>query len=79
MFKFSKATYLYRLRDYCNGRVEEVNTDKGRMILDKALLHCEPLVHVSSFLIAGGLVIPSYYVKKEDMLYLMKEEPVFYA
>ena len=76
MFKFEKTLLHRDLATYCEGRIIEVNTDKGRMILDRKLLHCEPLV---PFAIAGALSIPYYFVREEGIIYLMKEEPCYYV
>ena len=76
MFKFEKTLLHRDLATYCAGRIIEVNTDKGRMILDRKLLHCEPLVPIA---IVGALIIPYYFVRNEGIIYLMKEEPQFYA
>ena len=76
MFKFEKTLLHRDLATYCEGRIIEVSTDKGRMILDRKLLHCEPVVPIA---IAGALSIPYYFVREEGIIYLMKEEPCYYA
>ena len=71
MFRFGEATYLYNVDSYNDGRILEINTDKGYATVDTKKMHFYPSIMKA--------MIPAYYVGKEDVLYLMKEEPQYYA
>lgn len=71
MFRFDKVAYLFKLESYSDSRILEIFTDRGRATVDTKKMYFYQSV--------TEIVIPAYYVRKEDVLYLMKEEPVFYA
>ena len=71
MLRFDEATYLYNVVPYSDGRILEICTDKGYATVDYKKMHFYPYIRKT--------VIPAYYVRKEDVLYLMKEEPQYYV
>ena len=71
MLRFDEATYLYNVVPYSDGRILEINTDKGYATVDTKKMYFYPYIRKT--------VIPAYYVEKEKILYLMEEEPVYYA
>ena len=71
MLKFDEVTYLYNVDSYNDGRILEINTDKGYATVDSKKMHFYPYIMKK--------VIPAYYVRGKSTLYLMKEEPQFYA
>ena len=75
MFRFDKVTYLYNLEAYTDGRILEISTDEGYATVDKKRLHYWSMKR-NNYKV---LQIPTYYIRKEDTLYLMEEEPQFYA
>ena len=70
MLRFEEAIYLYKLEAYFDGRILEINTSKGYATVDTKKMYFYPHMRAT---------IPSYCVKKGEDIYLMKEEPIFYA
>ena len=71
MLRFGEVTYLYNVDSYSDSRIL-IRTDKGYATIDTKKMHFDP-----AFIMK--VVIPAYYIRKEDTLYLMKEEPQYYA
>ena len=72
MFRFGEVAHLYNVVPYSDGRILEIRTDKGYATLDCKKMHVYPST--------TKVGIPAYYfVEKERTLYLMKEEPQYYA
>ena len=74
MLEFKEVTYLYRIFVSPLGR-EEVNTSEGYLVLDRQ--ECQCYLASSYFSIKAPL--PSFFVKINEMLYITKEEPNYYA
>ena len=75
MLEFKEVTYLYRIFVSPLGRVEEVNTSEGYLVLDRQ--ECQCYLASSYFSIEAPL--PSFFVKINEMLYITKEEPNYYV
>ena len=76
MLRFGEVTYLYNLDSYNDGRILEINTNIGYADIDTK----RGFFWTHDYTWVRGIPqIPAYYVRKEDVLYLMKEEPQFYA
>lgn len=74
MLEFKEVTYLYRLMTYA-GSTEEINTNEGYACIDYDrgyywnLLMALPEVPAT----------PWHFLKEDSTLYIMREEPNFYA
>lgn len=75
MLEFKEVTYLYRLDNF-PGRVEEIYTPEGYAHLDYVRgYYWHPLMALPGV----PNIIPWHFLKEDSTLYLMREEPVFYA
>lgn len=75
MFEFKEVTYLYKVFDSPSGRVEEVNTSEGYLALDRQECQCYP----GPLFLSIACPLPSFFVKINEVLYITKEEPNYYA
>jgi hypothetical protein len=74
MLEFKEVIYLYRLYTY-SGKVEEINTTEGYARIDyNRGYYWHPLTALP-----GVPNIPWHFLKEDSTLYVMREEPVFYA
>ena len=73
MLEFKEVTYLYRLNT-CSGCTEAINTTEGYVHVDYDKGYCHPLVALP-----GIPIIPWHFLKEKSTLYIMREEPNFYA
>ena len=74
MLKFKEVTYLYTLAMYTGG-TEEINTTGGYARIDYNRSYYWRLL--TAFPVVPN--IPWHFLKEDSTLYLMREEPVFYA
>ena len=74
MLEFKEVTYLYRLTTFARG-TEEINTNEGyaRIDYDRGY-YWHPLMAL-----VGVPAIPWYFLKEDSTLYIMREEPNYYA
>jgi hypothetical protein len=76
MLKFDKVKLLYILEGDREVQVYEINTNIGYADIDVK----RGFFWTHNYTWVRGIPqIPSFYVKKGKDLYLMREEPVFYA
>ena len=73
MLEFKEVTYLYRLAMHAGG-TEEIRTNEGYVYIDYRGYYRHTLIALD-----GVSVIPWYFLKEDSILYIMKEEPVFYV
>ena len=73
MLEFKEVTYLYRLYEY-SGKVEGIKVTGGYARLDYVRgYYWHPLA------LPGVPNIPWHFLKEDSTLYIMREEPNFYA
>lgn len=75
MLKFEEVTYMFKLDSFADGRVLDIRTNKGNATVDELTGRYFPF----SVGEVGAIETPSYFIRDGYMLYLMKEEPQFYA
>ena len=73
MLEFKEVIYLYRLEAFPRG-LEEINTSEGYVYVDYNRGY-----YWSFIAFPGVLNVPWYFLKEDSTLYLMREEPNFYA
>ena len=73
MLEFKEVTYLCRLKNF-PGRVEEIYTTEGSIYLDYDKCLCWPLITA-----LGVSTTLWHFLKGGSTLYLMREEPIYYA
>ena len=75
MLELKEVTYLYRLTTTYVGCTEEINTTGGYARIDYVRgYYWHPLTALP-----GVPNIPWHFLKEDSTLYIMKEEPNFYA
>ena len=74
MLEFKEVTYLYRLTTFARG-TEEINTNEGyaRIDYDRGY-YWHPFTALS-----GVPTVFWHFLKEDSTLYLMREEPNYYA
>ena len=73
MLEFKEVTYLYRL-GALSERIEDIYTNEGYVRIDYAKGLCWPLLSAP-----GVPTTPWNFLKEGFTLYIMREEPNFYA
>ena len=74
MLEFKEVTYLYRLAMHAGG-TEEIRTTEGYVCIN----YDWGYYWRSLMAFVGTSAIPWYFLKEDSTLYLMREEPNFYA
>ena len=75
MFEFKEVTYLYKLTTTLVRDIEEINTTEGYALVDYDRgYYWHPLTALP-----GVPNIPWHFLKEDSTLYIMREEPNFYA
>ena len=73
MLELKEVTYLYRLCTY-SGKVEEIRATGGYARLDYVRGY-----YWHPFMAPSVIPTPWHFLKEDSTLYLMREEPNFYA
>lgn len=74
MLEFKEVTYLYRLMTFAGG-TEDINTTGGYIRINYDRGYCWPPFTLLSEIPS----IPWHFLKEDSTLYIMREEPIFYA
>jgi hypothetical protein len=74
MLEFKEVTYLYKLTIALVRANEEIYTSEGYVHLDYDRGYYWNLLIAPS-----GVPIPWHFLKEDSTLYIMREEPNFYA